>query len=477
MSFGSDLRQVLNACHIKMTSIANHLGYDTSYVSKWISGTKSPAEGNIEQICEGIAKYSCGGASEKELRALQTLIGAPHGITAESTVRPLTGYLLDSYTRDRTESDDSRFAPSKPQERIDATHGKNWGGSLERFLRSALDKSEAEELEIVISADSFLSAAPFLDSLLKEFPGRSLKMHVFYDPADFSTAADYCRFIFKACRSLPAVKVDISEANISRHECADLLCIVRGCAMLVRAYGVLGSCFPAYSPDVYDVNFQYDTVMSLLHGHRFDSCGCGDSRFERYLFKFYAPNDGSPISILKDEMFIPSRDWISDDGFQNDLLKQGRDLEHLKWYSALANSGGSHINEFYYESAIIDFCRSGRGRLSPDNYEPVVISPESRRTLLSSIIRSVEIGKSSTYVLTDTNPVLNSSDSNGIIAYNGGLVCAIPTNSGELTYLNTPFAVDSFGSVFKDILALPDDYLLRGEKAVSFLRYAMSFIP
>ena len=96
---------------------------------------------------------------------------------------------------------------------------------------------------------------------------------------------------------------------------------------------------------------------------------------------------------------------------------------------------------------------------------------------MNNIIHSVEGGRIFIYVLTDVNPVLNIRDSNGVIAYNGGLVCVIPANSGELTYLNTPFAVDSFRSKFKDILALPDGSLLRGEKAVGFLRYAMSLIP
>lgn len=55
MGFGIELRQVLNICHIKMTSLANCLGYDISYISKWISGTKSPAEGSIEVISSKIA--------------------------------------------------------------------------------------------------------------------------------------------------------------------------------------------------------------------------------------------------------------------------------------------------------------------------------------------------------------------------------------------------------------------------------------
>ena len=96
MSFGSDLRQILNICHIKIAALSNYLGYDASYISKWISGAKLPAEANIDQICEGIAKYICDGVSEKGFHALQRLIGAPMDTTSENTVSLLSAYLLVS---------------------------------------------------------------------------------------------------------------------------------------------------------------------------------------------------------------------------------------------------------------------------------------------------------------------------------------------------------------------------------------------
>ena len=115
--------------------------------------------------------------------------------------------------------------------------------------------------------------------------------------------------------------------------------------------------------------------------------------------------------------------------------------------------------------------------MGPDDYEPVIFSPESRRLLLEKVILSIESGEKTMYILSDINPVLNWKDFNGTIAYNGGLVCVIPAGSRKVTYIETPFVVDSFKSLFESLLALPDNYLLRGEKTVGFLRYAMSFIP
>lgn len=476
MSFGSELRQVLNICHVKMTSLANCLGYDISYISKWISGSKSPAEGSIESICGKIAGYCLSGATEKEVRVLQKHIGVPNGTSMEKTIQPLAEYLMASYMLGKVESESARSIAAGSFERTDVRLDNNWGDCLEHFLRNVLSENHSDELEIIISAVTFLEASKFLSEFTKEFPGRRLIMHVFYDPQSFPSPDEYCHFIFNVCSKSNEIEADISEVKINNHESCDLLCIVRNCGMLVKAPGILGN-FPAYTFDVIDVNYQYDIATSMLHGRKFDSYSYGDSQYERYLFKFYSPKDSTPIGILTDEMLVPSWDSISDDEVKSDLIRHGSDIERLTWYARLTNSGAERINYLYYESGIIDFCRNGSGRMGPDDYEPVIFSPESRRLLLEKVILSIESGEKTMYILSDINPVLNWKDFNGTIAYNGGLVCVIPAGSRKVTYIKTPFVVDSFKSLFESLLALPDNYLLHGEKTVGFLRYAMSFIP
>lgn len=476
MSFSSDLRQILNLCHVKITSLANHLGYDVSYISKWISGAKSPSERNVGQICDGIAKYCCDSVSEKELHSLQGHTGIPLGLTPDSTVQPLANFLLRSFMDDKGITGASQIYGSNPSGFFDSSSGRDYGNYLESFMRDELNSSSEEELEVIISSRSFLSSALFINSLMEEFPGRGLKIHVFYDPAEFSSAYDYCRFIFTACSQFQSVETDISEVKISRPELSDFMCIIKNHAMLVKGLGVFGGCFPAYTSDVYDVNFQFDKIMSGIGGQKFESYCYGDSQYERYLFKFYEPKDGALVSTLTDEMVVPSVDWVSDVEIQDILSHQDNNPKRLKWYAMLSLSGGMRINNFYYESAIIDFCRSGKARTGPDNYEPIIFSPDSRQTLLEKLIQSIEDGETPIYILSDTNPVLNCKDLNGSIAYNGGLACVIPSRSNKVTYIKTRFAVDSFNVMFKGFLALSDDYLLQGNKAADFLKYAMKFI-
>lgn len=477
MSFGSDLRQILNICHIKIAALSNYLGYDASYISKWISGTKLPAEANIDQICEGIAKYICDGVSEKEFHALQRLISVPMDTTSENTVSLLSAYLLVSYTRDKLASGEAYDFEAGACEYDGATADMNWGSCLERFLRTALNGAPEEEFEIILSAHTFLRSISFLHSLPKEFPGVRLKMHVFYDPADFSLSIDYCRFVSKVCSHIPDVDIDASEVKLLHHEHSDLTCIIRDHALLTIATGVLGGYFPVYTTDISDVNAQYNTVMSVLSEHKFDSYRYGDGQYEHYLFKFYVPKNGAPVNMLTNEMLLPGVSCISDDDFRSNLRKYKNNLERLEWYHSLSRFGEGHIVNLYYESAIIDFCRSGIGRAGPDSSEPIVFTPENRKKLLDAVIRSVEGGNNSIYILSDVNPVFNCQDFRGTISCNSDLVCITPAGSEKVTYIKSGFIVKSFQTMFKDLLDLSENYLLRGEKAAEFLRYSASFIP
>ena len=179
MGFGIELRQVLNICHIKMTSLANCLGYDISYISKWISGTKSPAEGSIEVISSKIAGYCLNNATDKEVQVLQKHIGVPTGTSTEKTIQLLAEHLMTSYMLGKVESEGARSFAAGAFERSDTKLDNNWGDCLERFLHNILSENSSDELEIIISAISFLDVYEFLSAFPKEFPGCRLIMHVF----------------------------------------------------------------------------------------------------------------------------------------------------------------------------------------------------------------------------------------------------------------------------------------------------------
>lgn len=57
MTFGSTLRELTTICGIKRCNLADALGYDPSYVSRWINDIKLPAVQNDGELFRNIAEY------------------------------------------------------------------------------------------------------------------------------------------------------------------------------------------------------------------------------------------------------------------------------------------------------------------------------------------------------------------------------------------------------------------------------------
>lgn len=57
MTFGSTLRELTELCHIKRCNLADALGYDASYISRWVNDIKLPAAGNQEELFRSIGEY------------------------------------------------------------------------------------------------------------------------------------------------------------------------------------------------------------------------------------------------------------------------------------------------------------------------------------------------------------------------------------------------------------------------------------
>ncbi|MBS5181807.1 MAG: helix-turn-helix transcriptional regulator, partial [Streptococcus salivarius] len=64
MEFGKNIEKLIQFSGQKNYSLAKELGYDVSYISKWISGSMLPASKNIKNICEKTAKFVVDNATE-----------------------------------------------------------------------------------------------------------------------------------------------------------------------------------------------------------------------------------------------------------------------------------------------------------------------------------------------------------------------------------------------------------------------------
>ncbi len=54
-NFGSLLKQLINKNNTKEKIVSQKLGYDSTYLSKWITGKNLPSQKNVESICQSLA--------------------------------------------------------------------------------------------------------------------------------------------------------------------------------------------------------------------------------------------------------------------------------------------------------------------------------------------------------------------------------------------------------------------------------------
>ena len=73
--FGKLLEKLIQISNQKNYALANALGYDVSYISKWISGSILPANKSATTICHNIAKFIVGSSNEIAIKKLAELYG------------------------------------------------------------------------------------------------------------------------------------------------------------------------------------------------------------------------------------------------------------------------------------------------------------------------------------------------------------------------------------------------------------------
>lgn len=476
MRFGDIIRQLLNICHIKMTALSFYLGYDVSYISKWISGTKYPTYESIERICDGIAQYCCDNSSEQALESVKNLIGAVQTCSVKDIVLLTSAYLRDAYIQDKPQPV-PQVGNSQLNYPANAESANEYQDGLIYVLTDALRANNSREVEVIISAGSFILIKDFISSFMDSAKNSTLTLHIFYDPRSFESETEYCRFIYSACAQYKAVSCILYEVNVPRLQYSDPVCIVRGFSMFHISFNMLGVSFPVYTTDTTVVNEQFDSVLSFIANKKIEFYSYGDSHYERYLFKFFLSKRPEPICFLANELLFNNIDCLSNDELRSVLIDAGNNSARLKWQSSLSSAKDSGITEIFYETTVIDFCRSGKWRTSSNYVEPVIVDSRQRRLILDVMIKSIQNNNASIYILADENPVMNHTSFDASIAKNGEMVCIIPKGAGTITYLKSDFAVKCFDKLFHDLRNLSNDFLYKNTHATAFLQYAMHYIP
>lgn len=99
MEFGKNIEKLIQFSGQKNYSLAKELGYDVSYISKWISGAMLPAAKNINNICDKTASFIIDNATEISKREILEYykLDIDKYDTDESIIQYIQEILNESY--------------------------------------------------------------------------------------------------------------------------------------------------------------------------------------------------------------------------------------------------------------------------------------------------------------------------------------------------------------------------------------------
>ena len=114
--FGANLEELMIFTGVKNTLIASELNYDTSYISKWITGKSLPSKKNIEKILSTICDVLVAHSNENILSDLLVRFNAKNKTELKEFI---SSYLRNSYfdTSGEIEPDRLRGVPGRLDER------------------------------------------------------------------------------------------------------------------------------------------------------------------------------------------------------------------------------------------------------------------------------------------------------------------------------------------------------------------------
>ena len=93
IKFGNLLEQLLNLSNQKKSALAKELGYDVSYISKWIKKKNLPTQKSISDVCKITSKFIVDSLSISNMQELKNYFEIDEGLESN---RILAEYLEQS---------------------------------------------------------------------------------------------------------------------------------------------------------------------------------------------------------------------------------------------------------------------------------------------------------------------------------------------------------------------------------------------
>lgn len=474
MSFGTDLKQLLRICHLKLSTVASFLGYDASYISKWLSSSKLPSESNIDAIAGKIALL-CSQQTQGKLYAhVCEWRGLPPAADKQQLISSVSEFLLASYWDEKGLSRKAALAKHAVTQ-LDPPKLKRNADLEYSVLQTGFNNRAGNgPMPVLCNSASFLAISEdprCMDALENE----RVDLHIFYDPAQYGACVEFCRLLNAACLIQETADAVLYELPLKETDAAAPFCIADDSAMLIQAHDPLGNGCPVLVTDKDIVSKRRLTVMDAISRYALETYAPTDDEYQRYLYKTFLSEPSANFCLFS-EMMFSSQDFMFLEDIRSLCANNGIVLESIQ--QVYRNNNAIDPQYIYYESTIIDFCRTGKWRVSAGHPQHLTLSRAQRKELLRYLLSSSDCEASGSVfrILRDNNPILPRKAFSISVSLTSQLACIMRRDSDRVIYLRSVPSVSWFSSLHKQLGQLSDQYLLSLEESRKYLQQAINSI-
>lgn len=474
MEFSALLQKLIRISNVKPQVLADRMGYDVSYISKWQSGAKLPSSRNAEELFGKMAHFFAVNTEAAQQKEIKEVLGLEYD--GAGLEKALEKCRLQSLLKQKEQKEEHR----KVQERI--SYDSLWqdqetvAGAVGGMIYELCSRAE-RDVDIIVTC-------PFQEYVTKENDffkklealekrGITVRIHQFIDMEKFKNQTDaYCRCIAMYLNAIHSVRYDFYELP---HEHADIPVLVIKNGLLVteiqepftrEKYTTVIRSLPL-------VNAYYEAAYACLVSRKplVEEYSVHKMYQEKYIFDYMMQNEYRYLLRSMHIIHLP------DDMLWELCRKYTGDQESaLLQYNMNRNSFQAPVTAVVYKSTLMDYIFDGKINIFGKEAE---VEREWRVRHITHLIEELEKNSSiRIFLLENNNPYIGYDDLQSTIYFCRDTVFAMAVQNGISGYYRffSKKLIDQFNEFYRHIENAGDEYLLRGQKVTDFLRQGLKFI-
>ena len=472
MTFGQSLKQLLTISNLKSSTLAYELGYDTSYISRWINDIKTPSVKNNEDLMRRIASVITSNTGDSGRKKLTEFCCPGTDFLSEEDMTSAVENLLSSSIAQTTFNAEKSSSPnnSKLSPQISFMESSS---EIAETVRQCFSekKTDVEFFSNLALSRNFSEYKSFWQLFTSRNEQDDVKIQVFQQIdrkelmlhtdeccsailsfAKFSDNIHFSYYISNDSSSYPNIGTILIENKYLYYELRNTFTQTEY-GLICRDQSIIGSEWSRAITNLQkcDQIFTEYPNRAVNNKHFFFDYAIGGTL--RYFLNVMH------TVYMTGELFEKLlQTWLP-------AITQEEHDFLLDYNKVCAEKKRDVV---IYRSALLEYIYLGKIYLFSGI--TVIDSQEFRREHVKQIIRNIEDGKTSLTIVDDNNPLLSYSNVHISMYLNGfkGFITSVRFPDSVLMMNNTG-TVGCFNTFFEHLQNLGNSYAISGYEAKQFL--------